>query len=65
MERSDSASLEFGGKRDHGRQISEKLAASVFEVRLPSTSVEILRDLGMSKSAIAAYFLRFPDFRRS
>ncbi len=65
MERNDSASLEVGGKRNYGREIGKEMATSALNRRLPPTPVEIFRDLGMSKSAIAAYLRRFPDLHRS
>ena len=64
MERKDSASLEIGAAWNFGGEIEKELATSALKQRLPSTSVEIFRDLGMSGSAIADYFRRFPDLHR-
>ncbi len=65
MERNDSVSLEVGNERSWGQGPGKERATSAVKRRLPVTPVEILRDLGMSKDAIAAYFRRFPNVHRS
>ena len=64
MERKDSASLEIGAAWNFGQEIAKELAKFALKLRLPQTSVEIFRDLGMSGSAIADYLRRFPDLHR-
>lgn len=64
MERNGSASLAVDGERICGRAFGQEPPASALGLRLPTAPVEIFRDLGMSRSAIAAYFRRFPDLHR-
>ena len=65
MERNDPAISEVGAEGNNGRVVEIESARSAFKRRLPPTPVEIFRDLGMSRSEIAAYFRRFPDLHRS
>jgi hypothetical protein len=65
MERNDSARLEAGAEWCFGREVGMERSASALQRRPPPTPVEVFRDLGMSRSAIAAYFRRFPDWHRS
>ncbi len=64
MERNDSAHFAFDSERKFERQNGRERLTSAPDSRLPTTPIEIFRDLGMSREEIAAYFRRFPGFRR-
>ena len=63
MERTESASLKTGAGWSRARKINRRPATPAIDRCLPPTPTEVFRDLGMSWSAIAAYFHRFPDRR--
>jgi hypothetical protein len=65
MERNDPAISEVNARRNCGRELGNGSARPALSSRLPLTPVEIFRDLGMSRSEIAAYFRRFPGLQRS
>ena len=65
MERNDPAISEVGAEENYRRVVGNESARPALSRRLPLTPVEIFRDLGMSRSEIAAYFRRFPDLHRS
>jgi hypothetical protein len=65
MERNDPAIPGLGAEGNYGRVIGNESARLTLNGRLPLAPIEIFRDLGMSRSEIAAYFRRFPDLRRS
>jgi hypothetical protein len=51
---------ETSGQQDGGHEDEERGVAAVRDTDLPRRSVEILRDLGLSKEKIVAYHRRFP-----
>lgn len=65
MERNDPEISQVGAERNYGRVVGNESAGPALNRRLPLTPVEIFRDLGMSRSEIAAYFRRFPDLQRT
>jgi hypothetical protein len=65
MERSDPVISQVGVEGNYGRVVGNESARPALNRPLPLTPAEIFRDLGMSRSEIAAYFRRFPDLHRA
>lgn len=64
MERNDPAIPGAGAEGNRGRVVGNESARPTLSGRVPLAPIEIFRDLGMSRSEIAAYFRRFPDLHR-
>ena len=60
MNTEESARVKTSGCRDRGHGDDERGVKPARDRDLPRRSVEILRDLGLSKEKIVAYHRRFP-----
>ena len=56
----EEAGVKIGGRQGWGRGDDERGVKPARDRDLPRRSVEILRDLGLSKEKIVAYHRRFP-----
>jgi hypothetical protein len=59
----EEARVKTSGRHARGHQVDERGLKLARERDLPRRSVEILRDLGLSKEKIVAYHRRFPTQR--
>ncbi len=60
MNSEESARVKTSGRQGRGNGDDERGVKPARDIDLPWRSVEILRDLGLSKEKIVAYHRRFP-----